>query len=522
MSEKITFSAEDPDEIDSKKGRKEKANDKDGRKFVVPLPIVRNEKPESKPDAEVLRQAPKSFLEKVINNDAEKFDAKYIPEDTETNGAEVSQELQAEDASIEAVIIEQAEQSVAEDLHGGEEISLRDLAQVPLERDEHIVEEALELDSDAEVTREADAVEELPVIADLPAIETEPVLTNVDKTAEQPVATPVIPIQAPRSYRSRSRATASPVPPIIPPMPPIGGGNIPPVGGASSGHNPNYGSYTSGYGPNNNQNVAPSAPNVRKALDDAEWGDRQKGRREGVLAGLLVGGGIEHFRHKRREKKMEKHHQKELIAQRKRAEQLEYDYESAKQKQKAEQTRSEANFAQERLVTTAEAAKQAKELEELKKNQERLATQHAAELKVPEEELRAVVPKDHHIERSAWHNIEVDKHGRAVQESAIDYGHEYYKERAHEVGPQQQVDSAAGEVALVAAALSESSGHATTPSAPQNYSSVATPKAGVHAPQTTAQKVVRAITTPPSSPLATLVWLAVLIAVAAIIVAVTH
>ena len=272
-----------------------------------------------------------------------------------------------------------------------------------------------------------------------------------------------------------------------------------------------------------NTNVDPSL--TRRTIEDAQWDGFQEGRRKGLVAGLLVGGGIEHYRHKRREKKMEKRQQKEVLAQQKRVERLEHDYEIAKQSQKSEQARSEASLTKERLATTADRIERAKEIEELKKTQERL-TQQTKETRPPEEELLAAVPKGHRIERSAWHNIEVDEHGRAVQESAIEYGHEYYKERVHEVAPKQQVDSAAGEVALVAAALSESGGHSSASGAAtqaQPSSTVAASRQSqTHSFRGGVQTALKVATTPPSTPFATIVWLALLVVIAVIVFTIAH
>ncbi len=92
-----------------------------------------------------------------------------------------------------------------------------------------------------------------------------------------------------------------------------------------------------------------------------------------------------------------------------------------------------------------------------KREQERLR-QISENEKADIEKIKAALEggEGHRIEQSAWHNIEVDKHGKAVDDGSLEYGHEYYQERAHETGPKikQQIDEAAGEVALVAAALS--------------------------------------------------------------------
>ena len=272
-----------------------------------------------------------------------------------------------------------------------------------------------------------------------------------------------------------------------------------------------------------NTNIAPLP--TRRTIENAEWDGFQEGRRKGLVAGLLVGGGIEHFRHKRREKKMEKRQQKETLVQQRRIERLEHDYEVAKQSQQSERARSETSLARERLATTAERTERAKEIEELKRTQERLA-QQTNETRPPEEELLPAVPKGHRIERSAWHNIEVDEHGKAVQESAIEYGHEYYKERVHEVAPKQQVDSAAGEVALVAAALNDASAQAVppvSPTAPASSFTTATPQQVQPNPlKRRTQTVLKTVTTPPSTPFATIVWFVVLVVIAIVVFAIAH
>jgi len=64
---------------------------------------------------------------------------------------------------------------------------------------------------------------------------------------------------------------------------------------------------------------------------------------------------------------------------------------------------------------------------------------------------------ENRIETSAWHAIEVDKAGHAVQDTNINYGHEYYQERGHESGPKDVTtrDSMTGAAALTAASSSQ-------------------------------------------------------------------
>jgi len=138
------------------------------------------------------------------------------------------------------------------------------------------------------------------------------------------------------------------------------------------------------------------------------------------------------------------------------------------------------------------------------------------------------LPKGHHIERSAWHNIEVDEHGKLAQETSFEYGHEYYKERSAEVGPKtrHQFDEAAGEVALVAAALHGSDkeqvkSSRTTQSFRTDAGSVlqATPSNAPKPQDKTAsnsapgQSVLKSLTSPPTTVAGTIGWFLALIVI---------
>lgn len=68
---------------------------------------------------------------------------------------------------------------------------------------------------------------------------------------------------------------------------------------------------------------------------------------------------------------------------------------------------------------------------------------------------QTVLPRGRRVETSAWHRIELDaKTGKPVENPTLEYGREYHQERHPEAAPiDQDVKEAAGEVALVAAAL---------------------------------------------------------------------
>jgi hypothetical protein len=506
MENKPNFSSGNPEndsEHRTSKGKREK-DAKGSRKFVAPIPVERSEKAEVQPEQERSFQTPPSFIEKILGTDGKKAESSQKPEKLEVVGSTIEPSGEAKESDTVKTPVEfagtldiQHERSVADDLASEQQPSVDEVSQIPPEHDERVIEQALEIAAGAEELP-SEQVEKSPVIPEVR--ETEPERAE-EKEPEAPIkttaavrmATP-IPLRPRRSYSGRPTGLGTTQ----------FGSTLPP-----GGYNPNY-----------NPDTTTTATDRNKA-EDIEWQGRQHGRREGLFAGLLVGGGIEHFRHKRREKKMEKQQQKEAHVQQKRVELLEHDFAVAKQAQQSERDRFESTIANERVTSTVERATQEKnrekELAELKKTNERIA-QQSAEVMLPEEEKQLSVPKDHHIEQSVWHNIEVDKHGRAVQESTIDYGHEYYKERAHEIGPQQQVDAAAGEVALVAAARSDEAEKQTL-ATKLTSSALATKKT-----QTTSnsissgvQKAFKVVTTPPSTALATMFWLVTLIVIAVII-----
>ena len=196
--------------------------------------------------------------------------------------------------------------------------------------------------------------------------------------------------------------------------------------------------------------------------------NRLRGRGEGLLAGLLIGGGIEHFRHKSRERKMEK---KAVAEQKKQSAKLETVEFKARQDQieaarEAERVRyahkdvlkaetaavAKAQLSEASAINRVRTAEKLTEQQEKEKAEliERLNAQAAAQ----EAQAEKIVADENRLETSAWHVYEVDKQGNAVQESGIEYGHEYYQERAAETGPKdQQLGVKAGSTALTAAVL---------------------------------------------------------------------
>ena len=59
---------------------------------------------------------------------------------------------------------------------------------------------------------------------------------------------------------------------------------------------------------------------------------------------------------------------------------------------------------------------------------------HKVQSAVAETAIEQVLqlPPDHHLQKSAWHSIEVDKSGRAVEQPVFAYGHEFLREQRQE------------------------------------------------------------------------------------------
>lgn len=542
MAETIpsSFESDAEDDSDKKKGRKQKSS---AVRMPVPLPVDhspsgRSEHADEKPVKTPLQEAPKVFLDKLIGKPtetavtpAEQQPEKGVEQAPAEHNTEVSvppiAEVSEQTATYETAA--EAEHNVAQDLADGAEISLQEIRQVPPARDEHIVAEALDIAAQAEQstsevepedTDEAlSANTEIVPSAEVDITPPEDSKSAAEDSSAQTPGMPTAYMQTPRStlnpFRTRPFTNRNrPVTPPVPPAPSASGLNGAGMPGAilASGSGGNVLPSPSYNVASPNYNATPNAqnPNVQRAVDDAEYEGRQRGRREGVLAGLLVGGGIEHFRHKRREKKLAKQHEKEMKAQEKRVERLESDYAVAREEQRVERTRAEAKLV---------SLQQTQEIERKEREKAAAEAKRSVEKEQAQIEEGLAIPKDHHVERSAWHNIEVDKSGKAVQESAFEYGHEYYKERAHEMTPsqQQQLDAAAGEVALVAAALSDTSVGASSQGQvqPKRQSDVS-PR---YEPEkvSTSARMLKTIATPPQTPTATLVWLIVLVTVLALI-----
>lgn len=255
-----------------------------------------------------------------------------------------------------------------------------------------------------------------------------------------------------------------------------------------------------------NAQPAPNQFNTVTTVPDFESENRarRRGFRRGFIGGLIVGGGIEHIRHKRRERRMAREQERQLSAK-DRAVLLE-----KKARLIEEEQRQNQEYWQEK--------KRSRELQELQKESVKLVqkneTQPKADLESPPDSLRmdAATPNEtqklrdateqkpkephiiapvfvhrearheqnvqaprarveespeevvseseqSHLEQSTWHTIEVDSQGGTVENGRVEYGAAFEDERAKERQPRdapRSVPSSAGEVALVASALHDS------------------------------------------------------------------
>lgn len=301
-------------------------------------------------------------------------------------------------------------------------------------------------------------------------------------------------------------ATAAPVssgagsttPPYMPSVgtPSIGGGGLPPVSPRHAANQSPFGGMPA------SANTAPPTPAV---APERQYNNRAVERRS-LVAGMLLGGVIEHVRHKRREKRMKASHEKEVKKlkneqQFQQAEQYKNDQKTEREKTALEK---QLNRLQEQLSSprkkqeaahvstqeqplavpkppaSLEAAKTPARkpevpapsnfYEEFKRKYHTPETTTAgSSVGQPEEsrakklEKPAPAPKqqpenideplevspDRRVETSSWHRIEVDKKtGKAVENPELAYGEEFQKEQ-HQEQLRQQIAEASIEAEQV-------------------------------------------------------------------------
>lgn len=195
-------------------------------------------------------------------------------------------------------------------------------------------------------------------------------------------------------------------------------------------------------------NTAPQAqmqPNVLTSFNPNVQASPNTIANRNFLAGILVGGTVEHFRHRRREKKQRK--QQEKQAKRMEGmgrEQTELERRLNQYKQSASGLKQSVGERLQQLSTRQEymsrrSGEQQSQLEKL------LAAQKLASVEKipdqPETPEQVEVPSDRRIETSSWHRIEIDKKtGRPVEHPTLEYGHEFQREQHQEYAGSAQDD----------------------------------------------------------------------------------
>lgn len=188
----------------------------------------------------------------------------------------------------------------------------------------------------------------------------------------------------------------------------------------------------------NNHNAAPVMPQrTPEAVPP-----RRNHERRNLVAGLLIGGIIEHIRHKRREKRMEKAHKKEVrnIQNEHEAEKLRTEQRTNREKTSLEKTieRLQQRVVKNEHIQTERqkrpmAEKSTQTIPQKPETAKKAEIQPALAAKPEVTEGGVEIPSDRRVETSAWHRIEVDKKtGKAVEDPSVAYGKEFQNEQHQE------------------------------------------------------------------------------------------
>ncbi|HSX43583.1 MAG TPA: hypothetical protein VLF59_05890 [Candidatus Saccharimonadales bacterium] len=352
-----------------------------------------------------------------------------------------------------------------------------------------------------------------PAEASPPVADMQPEVTPVPEAARQNPDVPEAPAWLPAHHQATqpSHESAVPRPPVAPEQPEYAAMAVPfverpqaePYPQAHESYPATQGSqeYASMVTPASERTVRTASgkeqPVTKRDMEDAVYTATRAGVGRGLVTGLLVGGAYEHLKHKRREKKQNK----KMERQNKRLEQArsQYQFATAQQHLREAATEHQMNAAERRYQRSQFESREQLE-QQARHHDARLAslqaagseqTRPAAGTVSPERQWSAAngmperptgpnagqfpmppqvreqaaslspedrlqVPEGHRIDASGAFIAELDKTGKLVEVPSFAYGQEFYRERAQEAGPVAQRNVAAGEIALVAASLSES------------------------------------------------------------------
>ena len=198
------------------------------------------------------------------------------------------------------------------------------------------------------------------------------------------------------------------------------------------------------------------SPVSRKELDDAADDAARIGRRSALAVGLLVGA-VDYFGRK----KLKRQFNTQLKTQNKQQRQTQAELHVTRTEQTQHAASVERQLGDARQETKSTETQLERVTRRLKGAEQRFedfrqfATRAVKKPEqAPSEQPQTIkLAENERVEQSAWLTTIVDKDtGRPVENPAFEYGHEFYRERAHEGRPTALRNAAAGEVALVAAA----------------------------------------------------------------------
>jgi hypothetical protein len=145
----------------------------------------------------------------------------------------------------------------------------------------------------------------------------------------------------------------------------------------------------------------------------------------------LVVGVVDWWRGRRIRRELrrgQKRQDKQINSLKKQATQHTQNYERQLQSQKTTNER-----LRDQLETVGrQASKSEQHTTNLRAEQSRLTNTKEAAIAEAAVEQVVALPPEHHIEKSVWHNIEVDKTGRVVEQPVFNYGHEFQHEQHQE------------------------------------------------------------------------------------------
>jgi len=481
------FHSSETDKDEKDKKRKKRAS------FVAPIPLDTSEKPAEKPKRSVLDEA-MDKLDATKQEAAEKKTVREKPEaekpaaaeqsvtDTESDAVETPDEAEEADETYETL----PDQTLEPNEFSGGEVIIR------LQGDEPVAERVIPLHDES--AGEAPEHPERPE----PAEEPQPVFAPPETPGPQP---------EPVAEGSSGELPPPPPPPeasTAASEPPEPERSVPVIEPPVEVLRPESAATLPRLAP-----AAAERPATKAEVEDALHRSAKIHTQRGALSGLLVGTWFANRGLRRRQKQ----ERAELNRQGKQLEQVTKELHAVHRAQESQRTNTERRFS------TVE-----KRFENPSRPQKTAARAEKPEpTKEPAEQLE--IPKDHHLETSAWHTIEVDsKTGKPVENPTFAYGHEYYQERAHEAAPKDQRNAAAGEIALVAAAMAGEPGTAGASPVSSAHIPLATTQGAPH--RSAAAKQADAPAKPPT-PLLTATgplwpWVAALVVIIILLAVVIH